>query len=211
MSGLREKQKAHRHDRIIDAATSLFREQGYELVKMEAIAAAAEVSIGTIYNYYRNKGDLLVAIVSLEVEEVLKAGEEVIAYPPGSAEEAVDALIGGYVEHSLHYLSKEMWRQAMAISTTQPSSPFGETYAALDVALARQTCQLLRQLQALGRLDLSADAESLGEVIFNNTNMNFMVFVKDEAMRLQDLRRTLRRQHDWVLRGWRDRIPFIGI
>lgn len=65
MSGLREKQKAHRHDRIIDAATSLFREQGYELVKMEAIAAAAEVSIGTIYNYYRNKGDLLVAIVSL--------------------------------------------------------------------------------------------------------------------------------------------------
>ena len=50
---------------------------------------------------------------------------------------AVDALIGGYVEHSLHYLSKEMWRQAMAISTTQPSSPFGETYADLDVALKK--------------------------------------------------------------------------
>ena len=29
-----------------------------------AIAAGAEVAIGTIYNYYRNKGDLLVAIVS---------------------------------------------------------------------------------------------------------------------------------------------------
>ena len=123
MSGLREKQKAHRHDRILDAATRLFREQGYEAVKMEAIAAAAEVSIGTIYNYYHNKGDLLVAIVSLEVEEVLRAGEEVIAEPPGSAEEAVDALIGGYVEHSLHYLSKEMWRQAMAISTVQPDQP----------------------------------------------------------------------------------------
>ena len=74
MSGLRERQKADRHDRIIEAATRLFREQGYEAVKMEAIAAAAEVSIGTIYNYYRNKGDLLVAIVSLEVDEVLKAG-----------------------------------------------------------------------------------------------------------------------------------------
>ena len=54
MSGLRERQKAIRHDRIIDAATRLFREQGYEAVKMEAIAAAAEVAIGTIYNYYRN-------------------------------------------------------------------------------------------------------------------------------------------------------------
>ncbi|WP_421696358.1 TetR/AcrR family transcriptional regulator [Aestuariivirga sp.] len=202
MSGLREKQKAHRHDRILDAGTRLFREQGYEHVKMEAIAAAAEVSIGTIYNYYRNKGDLLVAIVSLEVEEVLKTGAEVIAEPPGTAEAAVDALVGGYVEHSLHYLSKEMWRQAMAISTTQPSSPFGETYAALDVALAQQTCELLRKLQALGVLSREADTDSLGEVIFNNTNMNFIVFVKSETMEMAELRALIRRQHRAVLSGW---------
>jgi AcrR family transcriptional regulator len=203
MSGLREKQKAHRHDRIIEAASRLFRELGYENVKMEAIAAVAEVATGTIYNYYRNKGDLLVAIVSLEVEEVLRAGEAVIADPPRSAEDAVDALVGGYVEHSLHYLSKEMWRQAMAISTTQPISPFGETYAALDLALARQTCELLEKLQALGLLGREADPDSLGEVIFNNTNMNFIVFVKTEAMELVDLRQILRRQHRAVLSGWR--------
>ena len=203
MSGLRERQKAIRHDRIIDAATRLFREQGYEAVKMEAIAAAAEVAIGTIYNYYRNKGDLLVAIVSLEVEEVLRAGEEVIADPPASAEAAVDALIGGYVEHSLHYLSKEMWRQAMAISTTQPSSPFGETYADLDVALASQTRQLLEKLQALDLLAPAADAGSLGEVMFNNTTMNFIAFVKDETMDMATLRAALRRQHGVVLAGWK--------
>ena len=203
MSGLREKQKALRHDRIIEAASRLFREQGYEDVKIEAIAAAAEVAIGTIYNYYRNKGDLLVAIVSLEVEEVLKQGEEVITNPPADAEEAVDALVGGYVEHSLSYLSKEMWRQAMAISTAQPSSPFGETYAALDVALARQTVTLLERLKALGRLSGRADAGALGEVIFNNTNMNFTVFVKTEEMPLHALREMLRRQHGAVLAGWK--------
>ena len=202
MSGLREKQKAHRHDRIIEAASRLFREQGYEDVKMEAIAAAAEVAIGTIYNYYRNKGDLLVAIVSLEVEEVLRAGEDVITDPPPGVEDAVDALVGGYVEHSLHYLSKEMWRQAMAISTTQPMSPFGETYAALDLALARQTCELLQKLQALGLLSREADPANLGEVIFNNTNMNFIVFVKTEAMEMAELRNLLRRQHHAVLSGW---------
>lgn len=202
MSGLREKQKAHRHDRIIEAASRLFREQGYEDVKMEAIAAAAEVAIGTIYNYYRNKGDLLVAIVSLEVEEVLRAGEDVITDPPPGVEDAVDALVGGYVEHSLHYLSKEMWRQAMAISTTQPMSPFGETYAALDLALARQTCELLQKLQSLGLLSLEADPANLGEVIFNNTNMNFIVFVKTEAMEMAELRNLLRRQHHAVLSGW---------
>jgi AcrR family transcriptional regulator len=201
MSGLRARQKAHRHDRILDAASRLFREQGYETVKIEAIAAAADVAIGTIYNYYRNKGDLLVAIVSREVEAVLKAGEEVIANPPGGPEAAVDALVGGYVEHSLLDLSKEMWRQAMAISTTQPGSPFGLTYAALDQALARQTCQLLEKLQGLGQLSSKADAQSLGEVIFNNTNMNFILFVKDEAMTMAELRATLLRQHGAVLAG----------
>lgn len=202
MSGLRERQKALRHDRILDAAARLFREQGYEAVKIDAIALAAEVSIGTIYNYYQNKGDLLVAIVSLEVEEVLRVGEQVIANPPPSAEAAVNALIGVYIDHSLVYLSKDMWRQAMAISTTQPMTPFGETYAALDVALCRQTCALLRKLQSLGLLSRQADADGLGEVIFNNTNMNFIVFVRDEAITVSALRCLLRRQHDAVLAGW---------
>lgn len=203
MSGLRARQKADRHERILAAATSLFRDHGYEAVKMEAIAAAAEVSIGTIYNYYQNKGDLLVAIVSLEVNEVLRAGERVIANPPRSAGKAVDALIGNYIEHSLVYLSKEMWRQAMAISTQQPDSPFGETYAALDVALARQTCALIDKLKDLGLLRPEADAASLGEVIFNNTNMNFIVFVKTEAMSVPQLRAMLRRQHRAILNGWK--------
>ncbi len=203
MSGLRQKQKAHRHDRILDAAAGLFREFGYEAVKMEALAASAEVSIGTIYNYYQNKGDLLVAIVALEVHEVLRAGEMVIAQPPQAAEKAVDALIGGYIEHSLHYLSKEMWRQALAISTQQPVSPFGETYMDLDGALARQTCNLIERLQVAGMLSPEADAHSLGEIIFNNTNMNFITFVKTEAMSIPELRATLRRQHRALIQGWK--------
>ena len=90
----------------------------------------------------------------------------------------------------------------MAISTTQPMSPFGETYAALDLALARQTCELLQKLQSLGLLSLEADPANLGEVIFNNTNMNFIVFVKTEAMEMAELRNLLRRQHHAVLSGW---------
>ena len=132
MSGLRERQKADRHRRIIEAAAELFREAGYEGAKIEAIAAQAEVSIGTIYNYYQNKGDILGAIVSLEVNEVLNAGRGVVARPPANVGDALDTLIGIYIEHSLHYLSKEMWRQAMAISTQLPDSPFGQAYTALD-------------------------------------------------------------------------------
>ena len=67
--------------------------------------------------------------------------------PPRNVGDAVDTLIGIYIEHSLIYLSKEMWRQAMAISTQQPDSPFGRTYPALDRALTDQICALIARLQ----------------------------------------------------------------
>jgi AcrR family transcriptional regulator len=195
MTGLRARQKADRHQRILQAASELFRKSGYEGAKIEAIAALAEVSIGTIYNYYQNKGDLLVAIVAMEVNEVLNAGSGVIARPPANVMKAVDRLVTGYIEHSLVYLSKEMWRQAMAISTQQPESPFGKTYSNLDRALTDQTCALILRLQELGLVRPAIDARSVGEMIFNNTNMMFIIFVKNEAMTISELRAAIRRQN----------------
>jgi AcrR family transcriptional regulator len=201
MAGLRAKHKADRHQRIVEAAARLFRTMGYDTVKMEAIAAAADVSIGTIYNYYKNKGDLLVAIVSMEVHEVLAAGERVIADPPRHAEKAVAKLIANYIEHSLVYLSKEMWRQAMAITTQQPDSPFGITYGELDEALARQTSKLVKKLQTLGLVQVGVDAQAIGEMIFNNTNMMFTIFVKREEMSVADLLARIRRQNRTLVKA----------
>lgn len=195
MSGLRERQRADRHRRILEAAAALFRQSGYEGAKIEAIAAAAEVSVGTIYNYYRNKGDILVAIVSMEVHEVLNAGRGVVQMPPGNVADAIDTLIGIYIDHSLIYLSKEMWRQAMATSTQQPDSPFGKTYAALDSGLTDQTCELVERLKGLKLVRPDTDARAAGEIIFNNMNMMFMEFVRREAMPLAKLRAAIRRQN----------------
>jgi AcrR family transcriptional regulator len=196
MSGLRERQRADRHRRILEAAASLFRKSGYEGAKIEAIAAEAQVSVGTIYNYYRNKGDILVAIVSMEVNEVLNAGRAVVSMPPENVADAIDTLIGNYIDHSLIYLSKEMWRQAMATSTQQPDSPFGNTYTALDRELAGQICELVERLRTLGLVRPEADIRAVGEIIFNNMNMMFIEFVKQEAMPLEQLRAAIRRQND---------------
>ena len=195
MSGLRARQKADRHRRIIEAAAALFREAGYEGAKIEAIAAQAEVSIGTIYNYYENKGDILGAIVSLEVNEVLNAGRGVVARPPANVGDALDTLIGIYIEHSLHYLSKEMWRQAMAISTQLPDSPFGQAYTALDRSLTEQIRALIARLQEIGQVRQDIDGAALGELIFNNMNMMFIEFVKRDEARIPELRAAIRRQN----------------
>jgi AcrR family transcriptional regulator len=201
MSGLRERQKAGRERRIVEAAAHLFRNASYDAVKIETIAECAEVSAGTIYNYYKNKGDLLVAIVSLEVHEVLNAGEAVIANPPREVEKAVDRLFAIYLEHSLVYLSKAMWRDAMAISTQQPDSPSGVLYAELDRRLASQVCALIRKLQELGSVRSEIDSIAVGQMLFNNMNMMFTVFVKTESMSLRKLRSAVARQSRPLLRA----------
>lgn len=189
MTGLRERQKADRTSRILQAASALFRAQGYDAVRIEDIAAAAEVSAGTCYNYFSTKGDLLLAIVSMEVEEVVEAGRAVVESPPASAEKALGGLIRLYYDHSLNYLSKEMWRKAMAFSIEAPDTPFSQRYTELDALLSAQVCDLITALQSrhLARPDL--DPKIIGQITFNTLNQMFIEFVKAEAMPLADLHR----------------------
>ena len=205
MAGLRQRQKETRDRRIIEAAALLFRDPGYDGVKMETIAAHADVSIGTIYNYYQNKGDLLVAIVAVEVNEVLNAGATLLSRPPADIEQAVDRLFAIYLEHSLVYLSKAMWRHAMAISTQQPESPSGRLYSDLDRRLADQVCSLIERLKEKGSVAADIDIRAVGEMLFNNMNMMFTVFVKTESMTLRSLRQDVARQNRPLLQAIRRR------
>lgn len=200
MSGLREKQKAAREKRILAAAVRKFRASGYRAVRLEDLAEAAEVAVGTVYNYYRTKGDLLIAVVAMEVEEVLEAGQAIVDDPPADAEAALHALIFGYFDHSLEYLSKEMWRNAMALTIEAPGTPHGRGYSALDARLAAQVVDLLDALQARGRLRAGLDTQALGQLLFNNLNQMFVEFVKDDDMPLDTLRQAVARQMAPVIR-----------
>ncbi len=189
MTGLRERQKADRTRRILEAASTLFRAQGYDAVRMEDIASAAEVSPGTCYNYFSTKGDLLLAIVSMEVEEVVEAGRALVLSPPRDVAQAIGGLIRLYYDHSLMYLSKEMWRRAMAISLEAPGTPFSQRYTALDQMLAAQVCALLAALMARGLTRNDMDPDALGQIVFHNLNQMFTEFVKQDCMSVQDLHR----------------------
>ncbi len=194
MTGLRARQKRLRHERLLEAALALFREAGYDAVRTEDIAAAADVSVGTLYNYFETKGDLLLALVTLEVEEVLEQGQAVVAAPPPDIAQALNLLIGGYYDHSNTYLTKELWRTAMALTIQASETPFSQRFTALDQSLTDQVCALVEVLQARGLTRADVDARALGQVIFNNLNQMFIEFVKLEAMPIESLKASVARQ-----------------
>ncbi|MEA3288095.1 MAG: TetR/AcrR family transcriptional regulator [Candidatus Marinimicrobia bacterium] len=63
----RERQR-HRHE-IIEAAVHLFARNGFNETKLEDVAALAEFGKGTIYNYFENKGDLLLSSIKFAIED----------------------------------------------------------------------------------------------------------------------------------------------
>jgi AcrR family transcriptional regulator len=153
------------------------------------------VSVGTFYNYFETKGDVLLAIVTMEVEAVLDAGQAVVATPPDSVAEALAALIRGYFDHSLVWLSKEMWRTALALSISEPGTPFSRRYTELDGLLRDQVAELIEGLQRRGRARTDVAADATGELVFNNLNMMFIGFVRDDGMTLDDLHAAVARQN----------------
>jgi AcrR family transcriptional regulator len=56
----REANKRKSRQKILKASRRLFRENGYENTMIEEVAAKAEVSKATLYNYFPNKDSLLV-------------------------------------------------------------------------------------------------------------------------------------------------------
>lgn len=194
MAGLRERQKARRNDRLLEAASTLFGQVGYESARIDAIAEAAEVSVGTFYNYFENKADLLLAIVTMEVEEVLHQGAAVVAAPPARAEDALLQLIFTYYDHSLVYLTKEMWRTAMAMAIQHPETPFSRRYHALDAQLAVQVVAMLAALQNRGVVRAGLDADAIGTLLFNDLNAAFSLFAMQEDMPLDTLKDGARRR-----------------
>jgi AcrR family transcriptional regulator len=61
MVNRRERKKEATRGSIINAAITLFKEKGYHKTSMDEIAEKVDVSKATLYNYFQDKGAILVA------------------------------------------------------------------------------------------------------------------------------------------------------
>jgi AcrR family transcriptional regulator len=83
----RERLKQEREERILDAAAAVFARKGYHEATIRDIAELADVADGTIYNYFENKFDLLIGIMSRVAE---------LGRLPGELTEALQGDVRGF-------------------------------------------------------------------------------------------------------------------
>jgi len=80
--GLRQRKKERTRQAITDAAMRMFLEHGFDNVSIIKIAAAAEVSVQTVYNYFPAKADL----VFDEADQIISDLQRAVRHrPPGQS------------------------------------------------------------------------------------------------------------------------------
>lgn len=142
---LRQRKKEQSRRQIIGAATELFHGKGYGDTTVEEIAESAQVSVGTLYNYFGSKGALLLAIIEAETDEALRRGETLIEEPGGDVGAAVTALFDVYLEALLH-LDRQIIGEALHESLGSSGfadTPLGREFVGLDLQFMEQTGRLL--------------------------------------------------------------------
>ncbi len=136
---------------MVDAALSLFAEQGYDRTSIRQIAERAGVSLGLLYNYYKSKEDLLKDILVKGRQDILTSFEK----PEG--------LTGfAYLEHYIRTTfqvleqNKNFWRLYHSLKLQS------EVLKALEQEVQAENqlvlLQLTQNLAAAGSTSPSAEA-----------------------------------------------------
>ena len=144
----RERAKADRRQRIIDATCALLRAHGLDDVSGKQIAARAGVSLSTVYNLFGSKDAVLIAIYD---EDLARFQAIVAALPSDDALarlfDTIDAAVTLYAQDPAFY---------RAIMVRRP--PGEPLEAALRHPRARFWESLVRRVIDEGHFDADADA-----------------------------------------------------
>lgn len=144
--GRRERQKAERERRILRAAEALFARRGYAGTTMGAIARRAGLAVGTLYNYFPSKPELVAALLQRETRDALEAGERERKRPPADPVAAIQGLFEVYVDLVVRHDRRQL-RELFAAAMAQPD-PVARAAFEMDLRLIGQLAELLGDLRA---------------------------------------------------------------
>jgi AcrR family transcriptional regulator len=133
----RQRRKAETRLRLLDAASRLFAERGFEATRPQDIAREADVAVGTFYLHFADRRDAFVAFTARAAEELMERARERVV-ERASFEERLRS----YLECLLDYADEKpgVVRAAFAdesVIGAGPGAPGQSLRERLATALAR--------------------------------------------------------------------------
>lgn len=193
ITSLRERKKRRTGRHILDTAARLFAANTYEGTTMEEVAAAAEVSVGTLYNYFGSKPSLLLAVVAEDVEAVVSRGAPIVEEPGEDPVTAVAAVIDGYLDVYLS-LGRDLMREVVRASFGGSSDDLMPVLLDIDEHLLEQLGALIAHFKARGVIASDVPIDEAASLLFSIVVANLIIFISVEDLTGAEIHYQSRRQ-----------------
>lgn len=197
--GRRERQKREREQRILRAAEQLFARRGYGRTTMADVARRARLAVGTIYNYFPSKPEIVLALLRREAGATLATGEAVRKAPPRDPTAAVLALFDVYLDLVARH-DRALLRELLAAAVAQPD-PVARAGFELDLRLMDQLRALLSDLREGGRLAGDVDPARAATTLYAVYATWIVMWAAVETLSLERFREEVRAGVRLVMRG----------
>ncbi len=198
-AGLRQRQKVARHRRIVTAARRLFARKGYGPTAMEHVATAAGLAVGTLYNYFPSKSDLLAAIIRRETEQMLERGRRVLAGPLDDPISALESLADIFID-DFAAADRALWRELLGAAFAQPAS-IGVRVFESDAQLVALASRLIAMFQARGALAAELDATRAATVLYGVCFTWLNAYLMNDNVDVETIRAEIHRGIEIAARG----------
>lgn len=180
--GLRERQKVARYERILASARSLFNSRDFDNTTMAAIAENAEVSTPTVFNYFKTKDQLLLALVLQVHHETREGVQSFQTQASSSLPDAICEFLAMYSKTSLSTINRKTWRHVESTSIRLPDSDFVKKYDALTDEMLSDFYDFLARMTRDAPLVGGESLTPIAAIMFSHWSRLFIELVRDEAV-----------------------------
>jgi len=191
LASLRDRKKRQVRNDILAAAAAHIDCQGYRNANMRDIAAAANVSYQTLYNYFPSKAMLALALVA----KVAASRED--PWPDGDDDpvSALDTVVRSGIR-IIDGHDRDLWREVVA-ETIRVGGP--TVSRRVEPGIRDLLDGLLSGAQQRGALDAYLDVEAMADVIESIFDAAFVRFILDAESDGEALAQAVGRQIEIVL------------
>lgn len=199
MSGLREKKQSERKMRIFNAAIELFGTDGFERTTMQKIAEKANLGVGTLYNYYSSKGDILLSIISDRAEGYNADFENSLKSYSSDVLTSINLFYDIYFKSFLTY-SRVIWREFMSHALSKNTSLIDYVYR-VDSVFIQNLAKLFELLKGDKYIKQTVDIEKAVRTLYSLIIFHILKYTTNETMSMEELRLSLDSQTCVVIEG----------
>ena len=202
MGGLREKKKAEAREKILAVSKEIFFSKGYSHTTIQEIAEKANIGVGTVYNFFKTKADILISVVAGE------AGTDAEEYhlEDTELEQGIVDIVMAFTWKALgklKYLNKKIWKELLSamFSLQKSESKLFKGLTSMDFKYLEKLKALLQNLKERGALAAAFDVDAAAMAVYSTFLTQFLLYIYSDETTFEQLEQDIRRQVGFIFGG----------